>query len=97
MPLDIIKELDWKKHGSIGLIVAISVTVLEVLIPMFRHADPSCENQVKYLQQQNTMLVNDLITERINSKKKDTTIHLIDSAYHQILKPYKETFNIQKR
>lgn len=87
--IDILKNWDVRKHGITGLVVAVLFGIVELVVPVFKTADPSCQNQVKYLQQQNTALVNDLLNEKSKSRKKDTTIHIMDSAYHQVIKPYK--------
>lgn len=68
--IDILKEWDLKKHGLTGLLVTCIFVGYEILGPK----DASCENQVKYLQIQNTTLINELIDERKKSIKKDTII-----------------------
>lgn len=89
---DIWKEwANLKKHGVTGLVVAIIFTSIEVIVPLFKPKDGSCENQVKYLQQQNTILVNNLVDKSNESKKKDTIINYYrskDSAYSKVIKPY---------
>jgi hypothetical protein len=68
--IDILKNWDLKKHGLTGLVVTCLFMGYEICAPK----DRSCENQVKYLQLQNTALINQLIDERNKSVKKDTII-----------------------
>lgn len=68
--IDILKDWNPKKHGWPALIVAVICIGYEILTPK----DRSCENQVKYLQQQNTALIEELIDERKKGFKKDTII-----------------------
>ena len=73
--IDILKNWDLKKHGLTGLLVTCLFMGWELLTPK----DRSCENQVKYLQQQNTALIQELLDERKKSFKKDTII-----KYYQV-------------
>lgn len=83
--IEFLQNWELKKHGW----PALGIAILWVLFETFAPKDPSCSNQVNYLQRQNTTLINELIFTKAEIQKKDTLIHQIDSAYHAAITPYK--------
>lgn len=90
--IEFLKDWELKKHGWPALIVAIIFTAYELFAPK----DPSCTQEVKFLQSELTIS---------NQNNRDLTKTMLqfefelerykknDSAYRKVIDPYKPILN----